>query len=104
MKYILLLLIIFVVLLVGFTENSVEPVKIPNINDNPEAFYCDADVDCVMQSISCNNCDCPIAINKNFVQPLNCEYKSEQPYCDLYCYPSVPKCINNSCTAIRKDS
>ena len=104
MKCWLIVLSMFAMLLVGCTVDETELAKIPDINDNPEAFVCTTDADCVMQSTSCFGCDCPIAINKDYFRPLNCEHKPDQGYCDLYCYPSTPKCVNNSCVAVRTNN
>jgi hypothetical protein len=69
-----------------------------DIPSSPEAYTCTQDSDCVMQSTSCNNCNCPKAINKDYQVPLRCKNSINQPYCDLYCNPSRPVCLDNICT------
>ncbi len=66
--------------------------------DNPSKTECNIDKDCVMQTTSCYNCSCPIAINKAYYEPLACEKPTYM--CNLYCAPTEPKCVNNQCQAI----
>jgi hypothetical protein len=105
MKWGLLFILLFgLLVLTGCTGETVdiddiipdEKIDIPNPDDNPEAFECNIDEDCGMQQTACNNCGCSIAINKNFVQSLNCDY-NDTIICTLKCTPFIPRCFNNMC-------
>ena len=98
------LIILSIILISGCQTNNYKPSEVPNIQDNPEAFMCISNEDCVMQETSCNNCNCPRAINKEYEKPLDCPNIKDQAFCNLYCFPTVPKCINKTCQGISKDS
>ncbi len=74
--------------------------KIPNFRENPEAFVCNTDSDCIVQQTSCNNCACPLGINKNYAVKINCEENNQIGFCQLYCPQSTPRCVNNSCKMV----
>lgn len=105
MKYVYTALAI-IILIISYKVYTIEPeatsdpVKIPTRDDNPEAFVCTSDTDCVLQRIVCHGC-MDIAINKNYTQTLDCT--NPRVITDVYCPPVIPKCENNFCISVIKD-
>ena len=99
--FISIIVISLAVLLIG-CSNQNQFLKIPLKTEHPEAFQCTSDDGCTLQTTSCNNCNCPKAINKNYQIEIDCSayFKKDMAYCNLYCFPATPKCINNSCVAV----
>ncbi len=66
--------------------------------------YCLNNNDCVIQQTSCNNCGCPIAVNKDNYQPLNCNYEPERFICLIEC-GAIKEiiCKNYQCTTLLYD-
>ena len=94
MKY-LFILIAGIILIAG-CQNQVQIV--PNQRDNPEAFTCIKDSDCVRQSSGCSYSGCYTAINKNYQVELHCD--QDGPINEIYCAPIISiSCINQICTA-----
>jgi hypothetical protein len=96
MRYVLILTIIFLLLLAGCQK---QPQVVPNPQDNPEAFACAEDSDCVRQSVGCSYSGCYTAINKDYQVELHCD--PDGPINEIYCAPIISiSCINNTCTGI----
>jgi len=100
-SFLIMILLSIIFLLMG-CSNQNKLSEIPMEKDNPDAFYCDSDEECILQTTNCNNCGCPKAINKVYHVKIDCsEYINEDSaQCNVYCFPSKPKCIDNSCVAV----
>ena len=68
-------------------------------NDIKTTATCNVHSDCVEQRTGCDNCGCPVFINKKDSYRLRC-YASARPYCFRLCQAKFPVCYHRQCMGI----